>query len=265
MRTRALFNLLTLSFVMFVTATNANAQDDLVRGDAVIDAVDQHEDGYQNLQSNVTMILENASGRQRERHMDLYSLELMPLGDRRKFIFNRPADINGTAILIHSNVVKSDDHWIFLPAFNRVKRIASSNKSTPFVGSEYSYEDLSSQEKEKYSNRYIEDAIVGDKPCEVVERIPKFPHSAYSKLLAYIDTENNRYRKVEYFDKAGQHLKTQTLEEYKLFDGRYLLPTRTVMINHVTNKTTSMLWRDIQLKMGHTDKEFTTAALKRAH
>ena len=265
MNSRTLVNLLTLSFVWFATATGANTQDGLTQGDAVIDAVDHHEDGYQNLQSNVTMVLENASGRKRERHLDVYSLELTPLGDRRKFIFNRPADINGTAILIHSNVVESDDHWIYLPAFNRVKRIASSNKSTPFVGSEYSYEDLSSQEKEKYANRYIEDTMVGDRPCKVVERIPKFAHSAYSKLLAYIDIEKNRYRKVEYFDKQGQHLKTQHLEDYKLFDDRYLLPTRTVMINHATNKTTSMLWRDIQLKMGHKDKEFTTAALKRAH
>ena len=124
----------------------------------VIAAVDQHEDGYQNLQSNVTMILENAKGQRRKRHLDVYTLELTALGDRRKFIFNRPADINGTAILVHSNVVKNDDHWIYLPAFNRVKRIASSNKSTPFVGSEYSYEDLSSQEKEKYVNRYMGEA-----------------------------------------------------------------------------------------------------------
>ena len=197
--------------------------------------------------------------------MDVYTLELMPLGDRRKFIFNRPADINGTAILVHSNVVERDDYWIYLPAFNRVKRIASSNKSTPFVGSEYSYEDLSSQEKEKYSNRYLEDAMVGGRPCEVIERVPKYPHSAYGKLLAYIDTKDHRYRKVEYFDKAGKHIKTQHLEEYRLFDDRYWLPTRTVMINHVTNKTTSMLWGDIQLKTGHKDRQFTTAALKRAH
>ena len=106
--------------------------------------------------------------------------------------------------------------------------------------------------------------MVDGKPCAVVERVPRYPHSAYSKLLAYIDMKDHRYRKVEYFDKSGQHVKTKHLEEYELFDDRYWLPTRTVMINHVTNKTTSMLWSDIQLKTGLTDKQFTTSALKRA-
>ena len=261
----AVSTLLASSLVFAISTAGANAQDELARGDAVITAVDQHENGYENLQSNVTMILENAKGQRRERHLDVYTLELTPLGDRRKFIFNRPADINGTAILVHSNVIKNDDHWIYLPAFNRVKRIASSNKSTPFVGSEYSYEDLSSQEKEKYVNRYIGEAMVDGQACDVVERTPDFPHSAYSKLLAYIDIKDHRYRKVEYFDKKGQHMKTQHLKEYQLFEDRYWLPTETVMINHETDKTTSMLWDDIQLKQGHKDKQFTTAALKRAH
>lgn len=265
MNVKAYSTLLALLMALIAISTGVTAQGDLTQGDALIDAVDQHEDGYQNLRSGVTMILENAKGKRRQRHLDVYTLELTPLGDRRKFIFNRPADIKGTAILVHSNVVESDDYWIYLPAFNRVKRIASSNKSTPFVGSEYSYEDLSSQEKIKYTNRYIKETTVDGRPCIVVERVPKFSHSAYSKLLAYIDIEDHRYRKVEYFDKAGQHLKTQYLEEYKLYDDRYLLPTRTVMMNHHTGKTTSMLWSDIQLKTGQTGRQYTTAALKRAH
>jgi hypothetical protein len=254
-----------LCLASLVTITNVSASDDLTLGDAVIDAVDLHEDGYQNLQSNVTMILENAQGRRRERHLDVYTIEVTPLGDRRKFIFNRPADIKGTAVLVHSNVTENDYQWIYLPAFKRVKRIASANKSTPFVGSEYSYEDLSSQEKEKYSNRYIENTNLNGKACDVIERIPRFPLSAYSRLLAYVDVETHRYQKVEYFNTAGIHVKTQHLEQYQLFDHRYWLPTRTVMKNHVTNKTTIMLWDDIQLKTAQSDTQFTPAALKRSY
>ena len=257
--------LLGISLAALVSVAKVEAKDDVVQGDAVIAAVDKHEDGYKDLRSNVTMILENAQGRKRERHLDVYTIEVTPLGDRRKFVFNRPADISGTAILVHSNVVKTDYQWIYLPAFKRVKRIASSNKSTPFVGSEYSYEDLSSQEKEKYSNRYVESTSVNGKACDVIERIPKFPHSAYGRLLAYIDKENHRYRKVEYFDKSGKHIKTQLLEEYQLFDDRYWLPTKTVMTNHVTDKTTSMLWSDIQLDTAQTDTQFTKTALERSH
>lgn len=254
---------LALSLAYLVPVSIASAKDTLAEGDAVIDAVDQHEDGYQDLRSNVTMILKNAQGRKRERYLDVYTIEQTPLGDRRKFIFIRPADINGTAILIHSNVIKNDDQWIYLPAFKRVKRIASSNKSSPFVGSEYSYEDLSSQEKEKYSNRYVETTDLDGITCDVVERIPKFPHSAYSKLLVYVDKQNHRYQKVEYFDKVGKHIKTQRLEEYELYDDRYWLPTKTVMMNHVTGKSTSMLWGDINLKTAQTNNQYSPNALKR--
>jgi len=257
--------ILGMTIVGLIPISGAYATDNLVRGDAVIDAVDRHEDGYRDLQSNVTMILENANGRRRERHLDIYTIETVPMGDRRKFIFNRPADINGTAILLHSNVIENDDQWIYLPAFKRVKRIASSNKTTPFVGSEYSYEDLSSQEKEKYINRYVESTVVEGIECDVVERVPRYQNSAYGKLLAYIDRENNRYRKVEYFDDKGKHVKTQYMEQYQFFDDRYLLPTRTVMVNHITDKSTSMEWRNIQLDTAQSTMQFTTTALKRVH
>lgn len=242
----------------------ANAKTAPADGDSVISAVDRHEQGYRNLRSSVTMTLQNAQGRKRERHLEVYSVELLPLGDRRKFVFSRPADLDGTAVLIHSKVVENDDQWIFLPAFKRVKRIASSNRSTPFVGSEFSYEDLASQEMEKYSNRLVDSTILDGQLCDVVERVPRFPHSAYSKLVAYVDRESHRYRKVEYFDQAGKHIKTQRLDEYRLYDQRYWLPNRTVMINHKTDKTTTMLWGDIRLKIDLSETQLTATALKRA-
>lgn len=263
MRTHTLQTLFALNIAFWLLVTSVGANDALVKGDEIIDAVDRHEDGYQDLRSNVTMILENARGRKRERHLDIFTIELSPLGDRRKFIFNRPADIKGTAILVHSNVVKNDDHWIFLPAFKRVKRIASSNKSSPFVGSEYSYEDLSSQEKEKYSNRYVESKALNGKDCDIVERVPKYPHSAYSRLLVYVDKQSHRYQKVEYFNKAGKQIKTQYIEEYELYKDRYLLPNKTIMVNHVTDKKTTMVWRDIRLKTAQTKNQYSPSALAR--
>lgn len=262
-RIRFTLSVLSLGLLLCGPLTSARSADAGTDGDAVIAAVDRHEDGYRDIRSNVTMILEDARGDKRQRHLDVYALELSPFGDRRKFIFNRPADIDGTAVLIHSNVVENDDQWIFLPAFRRVKRIASSNKSTPFVGSEFSYEDLASQEKEKYTNRYVNSTTLAGRVCDVVERVPNFPSSAYGRLLTYIDRQDHRYRKVEYFDPSGKHTKTQYLEDYRLYDGRYLLPNKTVMVNHETGKKTTMLWDDIQLKTAQTDSQFTTNALKR--
>lgn len=253
--------LLVSSLLAF--APVAHSQDAALSGDAIIAAVDRHEDGYQDIRSTVTMILEDSRGDSWERHLDVYAIESSPLGDRRRFVFNEPRDIRDTAVLIHSNVVDDDDQWIYLPAFKRVKRISSSNRSTPFVGSEFSYEDLASQEKEKYGNRYVESATLDGRTCDVVERVPRFPHSAYGRLLAYVDREDHRYRKVEYFDHAGKHVKTQYLDDYRLYDDRYLLPNRTVMINHESGKKTTMLWRDIELKTDQSERQFIAGTLGR--
>lgn len=254
------FYLCLSALIAFLIGNTANASS----GDSIIEAVDSHEDGYRNLKSNVTMILDNGAGRTRERHLDVYTIESLPFGDKRRFVFNQPADINGTAVLIHSNVVKDDDQWVYLPAFKRIKRVASRNKSSPFVGSEYSYEDLASQEQPKYINAYLQSVDCGELKCDMVERVPNFPNSAYSKIVVYVDKQHRRYRKVEYFDKSGKHTKTQLLEDYQLYDKRYWLANKSTMINHVNNKKTIMLWKNIQLKTAQNETQFTANALKRA-
>ena len=229
----------------------------------MIAAVDKHEEGYRDLRSNVTMILEDARGQANKRFFQFFMQESVPLGDKRKFVFVRPRDIKGTAVLIYSKVVEDDAQWIFLPAFKRVKRISSANKGTPFVSSEFSYEDLASQELEKYSNRFLKSTVLDGNDCNVVERVPNSEHSSYSKLIVYVDKKDNRYRKVEYFDKKGKHIKTQTISDYNLYLDRYLLPDKTVMLNHTNGKKTTMLWADIKLKTGLKDNQFTISGLKR--
>lgn len=210
------------------------------------------------------MVLQSANGRKRERVLTITAVEIKPLGDHRKFVFNKPNDVKGTAVLIHSKVIDDDNQWIYLPAFKRAKRIASTNKSTPFVGSEFSYEDLSSQEQQKYDNRWVGTAEVDALLCDVIERTPRYANSAYSKVLAYVDQTHNRFRKVEYFDKAGSLIKTQYLTDYQVYNQRYHLPGQTVMHNHQTGKKTIMLWEDIRLATQLSKSDFTVASLKRS-
>lgn len=232
-------------------------------GDLIMAAVDAHEEGYIDFRSNVTMVLENANGEKKVRQLRISSVELTPLGDHRKFIFDNPKDIKGTAVLIHSNVVVDDKQWIFLPAFKRVKRISSNNKSTPFLGSEFSYEDLASQEQEKYKNTRLDVAEVDGLLCHIVERIPLYQNSAYKFIRVYVDEQHSRFRKIEYFDLDGELIKTQSLYDYNVYQNRYHLPGTTKMTNHQTGKTTTLKWNDIQLNTKLSSKDFTVASLKR--
>jgi outer membrane lipoprotein-sorting protein len=264
MKTLQNYFLLGVFIILPLIATDVSSQGSSEKGNKIVKAVDSHEEGYINLRSDVTMILEDKQGKTRQRFFKFYMLESEPFGDKRKFIFVRPRDIKGTAILIHSNVIEDDDQWIYLPAFKRVKRISSNNKSTPFMGSEFSYEDLSSQELEKYDNRYINSEEVDGRECDVVERVPTFPNSLYSKVVSFVDQEDNRFRKIIYYDKSGGKIKTQFLDDYKLYSDRYLLPNKLVMINHANGKKTTMLWKDIQLKTEIKNNHFTVSSLKRS-
>lgn len=248
-----------VTFLFLLVAPYAFA----ITGDEVISLVDTHEDGYIDLTANVEIILKDGSGKHSIRYMKLFSIESEGIGEKRKFVFTKPGDIKGTAILIHSMVTTDDKQWIYLPAFKRVKRISAKNRKTAFVGSQFSYEDLASQEKEKYKNEFLREDSVNGIPCYVVKRTPSLPGSGYSYIIAYIDKKRHRYIKVDYYDYKKNHFKTMYLSDYQLYKNRFLLPSTYTINNHQTKETTVMKWDDIVLQTGLSQSDFTKNALKR--
>ena len=258
MKTR-MFITTVFCFFTFIASHTAIA----LTGDDIIGLVDKHEDGYVDLVADVEMILVKKNHENRVRFLKVSSIELEPLGDKRKYVFKQPADIKGTAILIHSKVIEDDANWIYLPAFKRVKRVSSTNKKTPFVGSQFSYEDLSSQEKEKYQNQYLGDANCDDIACYQVKRVPKYNNSGYSHLISYVDKDKHRFVKIDYFNKSDKLLKTQYLSDYKLYDNKFLVASTLKMTDYKTDKTTIMKWKNIKLKNALSESKFTKNILKR--
>ena len=113
------------------------------------------DQGFVSTAVNIKMILKNKNGQTSERLMSNKILELTEDGDKSMITFNSPRDVKGTSTLTFTHKVGDDDQWLYLPSIKRVKRISSSNKSGPFMGSEFSYEDLSSQEVEKYTYKFF--------------------------------------------------------------------------------------------------------------
>ena len=115
------------------------------RGLWVARQIDQEDQGFVNQVSEATMTLRNKQGQESTRRMTIKSLEVDGDGDKSLTIFSSPRDVKGTAFLSFTHALEPDDQWLFLPALKRVKRISSNNKSGPFMGSEFAYEDISSQ------------------------------------------------------------------------------------------------------------------------
>lgn len=232
-------------------------------GLAIAVEADRRDTGWVDSRANMQMILRNRHGETSEREIRVRSFEVQGDGDKSLTIFDHPADVKGTAFLSYTHAVKPDDQWLYLPALKRVKRIASANKSGPFMGSEFAYEDISSQEVEKYDFTWLRDELLDGADTFVVERIPRYKYSGYTKQVVWIDKQHYRPMKVDFYDRKGAHLKTLTFHEYQQYLEEYWRADRMEMINHLNGKSTSLFWTDYKFQNGFTDRDFDQNTLKR--
>ncbi len=220
--------------------------------------------GWQDTIADMTMVLRNSQGQQTERKMRTKAIEVMNDGDKSLTIFDEPRDVQGTAFLNFSHATIPDDQWIFLPALKRVKRIASRNKSGPFMGSEYAYEDMTTFEVEKFTFSYVGDETYKNRSMYVVEQTPVDEFSGYTLQKVWVDQERYIPYKIEFYDKKKSLLKTLEFDEYTLYLDKYWRPLRTEMFNEQNGKSTELITHDIQFKTGLEDGDFDKNSLKRA-
>lgn len=225
---------------------------------------DLRDEGFGNFTAQQTMILRNKHGQESRRLLKVNVLEVPEDGNKSLFVFNSPRDVRGTALLIHAHKADPDDQWLYLPALKRVKRISSSNRSGSFMGSEFSYEDLTDQEVEKFTYRYLHDEPCGNLTCTVVERFPVDKESGYQRQVVWQDREELRIWKVQYYDRKDAHLKTLTLENYEQYLGQYWRAGLMTMVNHLTGKSTVMSWTDYLFRTELDDRDFSKTGLRRA-
>lgn len=225
------------------------------------DAVDQ---GWSDMTATLHMTLTNRNGDTSERELRIKALEQIDDGDKSLVIFDNPADVKGTALLSFAHFSGDDDQWLYLPALKRVKRIASSNQSGSFMGSEFTYEDFSSDEVQKFDYKWIGEDTVNGKKCTVIEEYPHHPKSGYTREVAYYDNEILRPIKVDYYDRKNDLLKTYTATGFKQYLDKHWRPTEMLMVNHQTGKSTRLTWKDYQFGTGLTDRDFDQNSLRRA-
>ncbi len=237
----------SLIFGLFLMiAQNSWAISAEERGLQLAQEADRRDIGWKDQKSDTRMILKNRHGQSSERKMHNRSLEMENDGDKSLIVFKHPKDVSGTAFLTYTHATEADDQWLYLPALKRIKRISSNNKSGPFMGSEFAYEDLSSQEIEKYTYKYIKDEKIDERDTFVIERYPTYKHSGYKKQLVYMDKEMYQPLKVVFYDRKNTLYKTLYFRDYHQHLGRYWRANKMQMENHQTGKSTDLIWINIK-------------------
>jgi outer membrane lipoprotein-sorting protein len=250
--------------LIFISAVGVVAQTPEERGLQIAVESDKRDIGFGDSQSELTMILRNKQGDESTRKISNKTLEVDGDGDKSLVIFNEPRDVKGTAFLSFTHKSGPDDQWLYLPALKRVKRIASDNKSGPFMGSEFAYEDISSQEVEKYTYKYIKDEKMNGMDCYLVERYPVDKTSGYTRQEVWYDKEHYRPMKVVFYDRKNSKLKTLNYESYKQYLNKYWRADKLLMENHQTGKSTDLILKDYKFANGFSDSDFNKNSLKRA-
>ena len=243
---------------------SALAQSPEEKGLEIAKAAKAADRGFGDFVADMRMTLKNKTGQTSTRVIRIKTLEVEGDGDKSLSLFDEPADVKGTAMLTWTHGLEPDDQWLYLPALKRVKRISSRNKSGPFMGSTFAFEDLGSQEVEKYTYNYLRDEACGELQCYVMERFPAYKHSGYTRQVVWIDQEAYRVKKVEFYDRKKALLKTLESSGYQQYLGQYWRPDSMNMVNHQTGKSTLLEWENYQFQTGLTESDFRSQTLKRA-
>ena len=257
-------SVITGSLLLSAYSVSAQAQSTQDKGLAIAIEADKRDTGFGDSTVDMEMVLRNQYGEETKRVMRNKTLEQDNDGDKALIVFDNPRDVKGTAFLSFTHKEGSDDQWLYLPALKRVKRIASSNKSGPFMGSEFAFEDISSQEVEKYSYNYLRDEVIDGESHFVIERDPVDPKSGYSKQIAWLDSKEYRVKKVDFYDRKGDLLKTLTVSGYNQYLSKYWRANTWEMTNHQTGKATVLNFEKYHFNNGFKDRDFNKNSLARA-
>jgi len=231
--------------VMLMTAVYAAQASDDTTGFDIAARSDRTDLGFGDSEVELQMVLRNAAGQESTRALRIATLEKPDetVGDKSLVVFDTPRDIEGTALLSHAKILDPDDQWLYLPALKRVKRISSSNKSGPFVGSEFAFEDFTAIELNKFDYTYVGEVPCGDLTCDVLERTPRYENSGYTKQVSWVDQTDYQIRKVEFYDRRGDLLKVLEMNDYRNYEGIWRAH-KLSMSNVQTNKQTDLIYDD---------------------
>ncbi|MDD2284955.1 MAG: outer membrane lipoprotein-sorting protein [Paludibacter sp.] len=172
--------------------------------------------------------------------------------DKRMFRFTSPASQAGIAVLSLPN----DVMYLYLPAFGKERRIASSAKNQNFAGTDFSYDDM---ESVPFSVKYTPKLIKNEANVFVLELTPK-GRSDYSKIGVHINKTNYYPELMEYYDKGNTKVKEAKYTFKKI--GNYWNAAEIEMSDLKKNHKTKMQMSDVKYDTGLTDADFTVRKLK---
>jgi len=216
----------------------------------IMQQVNDRDDG-DNSSADLTMTLIDKNGNQRKRQIRSFNKDKGK--DRQRIMFFlTPADVKDTAFLTYDYDApeQDDDQWLFLPALKKTKRIASSDKSGAFMGSDFNYSDMTRRNLDAYDFRLIKEDNVRGRKAWLIEALPKnreeMEETGYKKSLVFVDQESFVVVRAVHWTLDGNRLKYQDVPGLEKLEGIWTIThmTMTTKKGKSTLHKTEMDFRD---------------------
>lgn len=220
-----------------------------------------HYQAGKDFQARIEMRLTNTQGSQRQRLMNMLRVNAGTEGDQRYLvIFDTPADVRGMGFLVWKYAKKEDDRWLYFPALKAVKRVAADDKRSSFVGSDFTYEDISGRDADEERHTLLRQEDLAERPAYVLESLPKSP-AAYAKRISWVDRERWLPLKEEYFDAEGKPQRVFKAEKVENIGGHWTVTARS-MLNSQTGHRTEVVFKSVRYDSGLAEDLFTERSLR---
>jgi outer membrane lipoprotein-sorting protein len=168
------------------------------------------------------MVITAKNGSTTERLIDQYAKDDANGNARAVIVFQRPANVAGTRFLTMDKAAGGSDRWIYLPGLGKVRRVAASESGGSFMGTDFSYDDISSTDRDVNLDTHT---ILREEPlnglsCYVIQSIPADSAYQYSKTITWIDKSASLIYKTEMYDRRGALSKVMEMSDFKDQQGR---------------------------------------------
>ncbi len=256
-------------FMLMLTGVIAQAQEKQTPLGAV-EIMQKKEQAFYypgtDMKAKVTMELVTAEGQKRLRVLTMLRKNDPQSMDQKYFLyFHEPGDVRRTAFLVRKYPEKDDDRWIFIPAVNMVRRVAARDSRSSFVGSDFTYEDVSGRDISADTHSLLREEKLGNFDCYVIQSVPKTP-ADYIKKLTWVDKKTFLLLKEEYYDEQNSLARVFTADKVENIatGGGGVIPTitRRTMKNIKSGHFTQTTFNSIAYNLGLEDEVFTERALQ---
>ena len=214
------------------------------------------------------MVISAKDGSTTERLLDQYSKDGSKNGakiSRTMIVFQSPSTVAGTRFLTMENPGGDDDRWIFLPSLGKVRRVAASEGGGSFMGTDFSYDDISSMNRgvELDTHTLLREESLGGSSCYVIQSVPKNSSYQYSKIISWVKKDDKITAKIELYDKknTSSPVKTVEMSGVKEIQGRATV-TITKITTHAAGTSTTINMEIVKYDDNIPEKVFTTEFLE---